>query len=146
MRVSSAEWYSATNACRCCLRATCRCNGAWARCLSNTGIDDSFDDFASKTQATRCKFESQIFTRIFEGHLKLRDIIREQLQPVQGIINSLISLGSTGMPDNSQGLLQQNYPLSSCASESGRNPGGIGGGKDVVCTGAATNFKCKTTT
>ena len=146
MRVSSAEWHSTTNALRLLLVPACRCNGAWDRCLSNTGINDSFDDFASKTQATHCNFASQIDTGIFEGSLKLRAILKEQLQPVQDIIDSLLSLGSTGLPDMSQGLLQENYPLSSCASETGRTPGGIGGGKDVVCTGAATNFKCKTAT
>jgi hypothetical protein len=120
----------------------CRCGGAWTRCKSNTGDFDSFDDFASKEKDTRCRFADQISSGITDGVKELQRVLKQQLEPVTAIIKSLTTLGNTGLPDSALGFLEQVYPLSTCKF-GGRLTGGIGGSKEVACSGAATNFKCK---
>jgi hypothetical protein len=82
---------------------------------------------------------------ISDGVEMLKKILEQQLKPVTDIIGSLKTLGENGLPDSALGFLQQVYPLSRCKF-GGRLTGGIGGSKEVACSGAATNFMCKSAT
>ena len=121
----------------------CRCDGAWVRCVSNTGDFDSFDDYANKQTEPRCNFTGSIAAGIRQGVALLQEQLRAQLKPVTDSIASLNKLASTGLPGTAMGLLRQIYPLSSCPPD--KPPAATGGIPANKCTGSATNFKCIST-
>ena len=126
----------------------CRCDGAWVRCVSNTGDFDSFDDYANKQTDPRCNFTGSIAAGIRQGVALLQEQLRAQLKPVTDSIASLNKLASTGIPGDSFALLRQIYPLSPCAVKESGPPNigsGIGGAPASKCTGSATTFKCIST-